>query len=172
MAFSDLLEKVKNSVLDNEEENVSEDSSFFAEEVDALPPDPKPARASNSKTVSPKRVTVAAKPSVKVKKEIKDTLTLMITLPGGVLNMRDPHCGGILVMQAEAIADALVPIICRNPTMYAYFTAGGNSMDYFTLLMALMPVAQTFIQHHIKKTIDDGEEEDLDYSLFQAPVFD
>lgn len=151
----------------------------FEEEYDDLPEleeDPAPARlAETPKETKKKSVKIPTSPpkvTAAIKRQIKDTIVFMLTMTGGTVSMRDQHCGGLVLQQAEPIADALVPIICRNATMLVWFTTGGNYMDYMALIMAMAPIAGGVVSHHITKTVGHDHEEDEygDYN-FSAPAF-
>lgn len=184
MAFQDLLDKVKNGLTDtndaDETNEYQEDSYFDSFDDEILEPDPQPSRLlekpTSKKTPRAKKTPAApVKVTAAKKREIKDFLVLMITMPAATVSMKDPHCGGAFVDNAEAIADALVPLICRNPAMLAWFTSGTGMFDYFVLLQALQPVATTIWQHHVTKSIDHnhnhGEDQYDDISQFRAPTF-
>lgn len=181
MALQNLLDKVKSGMTDSPVVEEVEDLDDFEEEFgfdadDELPADPKPSRVSakpDSKPVK-KRAASPARVTKAKKEEIRDFLVLMITMPAATLSMKDPHCAGAFLDNADRIADALVPLICRNPAMLAWFTTGTGMFDYFILLQALQPVATTIWQHHVTKSIDhdhDHGEENYDYSGFTAPSF-
>lgn len=101
---------------------------------------------------------------------------MLYTLPAWGARVKDPHCGGALLAQRDDIVKALVPIVCRNPAMLAFFTAANAPwMDYLALAQALAPVAQTFWSHHVTHTLghDDetGEGVSVDLSAYAAPVY-
>lgn len=174
MALQDLLDKAKTSLFDNDDpEELPDVETDDILDEDYLPADPKPSRVTAKPAKSPKRTATPTKVTVAKKKEIKDFLILMITMPSATLSMKDPHCAGAFLDNAENIADALVPLICRNPAMLAWFTTGTGMFDYFILLQALQPVATTIYKHHISKSIDHehGEDQYDDYSQFSAPRF-
>lgn len=125
---------------------------------DVLGPDPAPVRASSRGRRESR--TPAAATTAKIRKQVKDSLTVMMGLPAGMISMRDPVCGGALGGQSEAIADALVPIICRNPGMLRWFTEGQGMMDWITLVTAVWPVARTVWDHHSGGGAGEGWTED------------
>jgi hypothetical protein len=140
---------------------------------DLLPPDPKPGR----KARSAGRVRPSApKATVTQKRTVADALTMMITMPAGIVSLRDPVCGNAVLDQAEAIVDRLVPIVCRNPAMLAWFTEGAAYMDWIALTGALAPVVKTIWSHHVTKSLEHeegtgGEHDQVDFNAYTAPVF-
>jgi hypothetical protein len=171
MAFQDLMGKLGGS------KDIDEDSDEpFDDEDDILEPDPAPARTAvkSDKTSKIQNNITIKIPTTKAAKEkfeqeIRDKVYTMIALPGGMLAMvGDVHCGTAITNQAEAIANAMVPIVLRNDYMLKFFMAGdGNFMDYIGLGMALYPVGKAIVDHHIRHV--DQEEELDDYSQYSAP---
>lgn len=172
MAIADALERLKSgfTVSEGEKETpaveVPDDLSSLD---DVLEPDPTPRRREKSAKARPPVTRVTAPQ----KRAIRDQLVFMLTMPAAGLAMRDEHCGGALLAQAEPIADALVPIICRNASMLAWFLGDAAPwMDWLALAMALQPVGASFWAHHIAKTVDEEENEDGSQAdQFRAPAF-
>lgn len=172
MALADLIDRLGGSDADDLDISAPDDLSELGE-ADQLTPDLKPKRAKASK-ISAVR-SAGSKASVAQKRAVHDALTLVLTLPAGAWAMRDPHCGGIAMQQREATINALVPIICRNPTMLQWFTAGdGGWMDWAALIVALQPLASATWSHHVRKIDPDEDRQDaaggggFDLSQFTA----
>lgn len=173
MALADLMDRLGGSDPDDDLDlSAPDDLSELDDAPDRLTPDPKPKRGKATKLTAVR--SAGTKVSVAQKRAVHDALTLVLTLPAGAWAMRDPHCGGIAMAQREATINALVPIICRNPTMLAWFTAGdGGWMDWAALIVALQPLASATWSHHVRK-IDPDEArgpaggEGLDLSQFTA----
>lgn len=168
MALKDMLDRLSgdgDSGSDlTEDEFTAPDDLSSLDAADLLAPDPKPARR------TAKVPRAVGKASAAQKRQVRDALLLVLTPTTGLLAMRDAHCGGAAFAQREAIVDAMVPIICRNPAMLRWFTAvNAPWMDYLALFTALQPVGAAIWQHHIKKdvTVMDGGE-GLDYSAYTA----
>ena len=173
MALQDLLDRLGGSDADELDVGVPDDLSELDDPGDRLTPDLKPKR-SKSKISAP-AASVRGKASAVQKRAVHDALTLVLTLPAGAWAMRDPHCGGIAMAQREATINALVPIICRNPTMLQWFTAGdGGWMDWAALIVALQPIASATWSHHVRKIDPDADDDrsaggaGLDLSQFTA----
>lgn len=174
MAIADLMDRISGRTAgetaeDDVDLEVPDDLSgledFETPDDDLLKPDPKPVRKKAVRVRSVPSKTTAAQ-----KRQIKDNLIMILAPTTGLAAMKDPHCGAMAFKQHEAIADAMVPIICRNPAMLRWFT-GNNSalLDYLALASALWPVASTVYQHHIKKSV--GEHDGgggIDLSAYSA----
>lgn len=164
-----LLNRIKsggNSELDSDTE--SEINSDGMEPEDVLAPDPRPVRGRTSG--APKK---APRPTKAVQQEVHDALKMMMTIPAGMVSFRDPICGGAVLDHADKIAASLVPIICRNPRMLAWFTTGSGYMDILGVMMAFWPVVTTVYGHHVSHSIghEDSHEDQTDYSQYAAPAF-
>jgi hypothetical protein len=193
MALADLL---KSGSVDGDESSaqVPDDASELTgagpdsgAPADDLPPDPQPSRRSKQgrRRMRSATTTASKKATAAEKNAIRDALTMLYTLPAWGLQMRDPHCGGALMTQRDAIVDALVPIVSRNPAMVAFFTAGNAPwMEYLALFQALLPVGQMVWGHHVTHAV--GGEADgmgpgagpgmaggvpVDLSAYAAPSF-
>lgn len=170
MAFDNLIAKLKENVREVPDDmpDIPDDISELDESSDILPPDP-PAARRTAKT--PRKAP--AKPTKAVQTQVADALTMMITLPAGVLAFRDPICGSAILDQADEVVAKLVPIVCRNPAMLRWFTEGAGYLDFFALATALFPIARTIWAHHVTHSIgielDEGESED--FSRYTAPGF-
>lgn len=177
MAIADLIEKTQSMFSNSEggEEpdgvDVPDDASGLMEDVesDILEPDPKPVRkgAAKRRPAAPGKITAGQK------RQLKDSLELMISLPAGAWAMRDPHCGVALLDSSEEIAARLVPLVMRSPTALQWFLGeGAGFMDWIGLAMALRPVVTTVWGHHVSKSVglEEGEQGG-DYSQFTAPTF-
>lgn len=175
MAVGDLIESLgftRREDPDEEIPEVPDDARELLDEEepdDVLPADPKPGRRKS-------RVRLPAgtvKATAAEKRQVKDALALVVKVPAGIVAMRDPICGGALKDQADDIIKAAVPIICRNPTMLAWFTAANAPwLDIVGLMMAFGPVVSTVYSHHVSHTLG-GEESgpDVDLSAYAAPRF-
>lgn len=177
MALTDLIENGK-AYLGNlreggeaEEFDVPDDASELIEEADddLLPPDPKPIRKGPTKRRQPTTKATAAQ-----RRTVQDALVLMITIPAGILQIRDPLCAAAMLDNAENIAAKAMPLIARSPAALAWFLGSGAPwMDWLGLALALQPVAQTIWSHHVTKTLDHDAEEGYgaDFSQYSAPAF-
>lgn len=169
MEFDNLISKLKGNVREVSEDDIPEvPDDISGLDSDVLPPDPPAAR----RTAKSPRKT-AAKPTRAVQNQVADALTMMITLPAGVLAFRDPVCGSAILDQADEVVAKLVPIVCRNPAMLRWFTEGAGYMDFFALATAVFPIARTIWSHHVTHTIGMEEDQDSgeDFNRYVAPGF-
>lgn len=171
MEIDNLISKLKGNVREVSDEmpEVPDDLSGLDEEGDVLPPDPPAAR----RTSKPAR-KAPPKPTKAVQTQVADALTMMITLPAGIMAFRDPICSDAVLEHADNIVAKLVPIVCRNPAMLRWFTEGAGYMDFFALATAVAPVARTIWAHHVAHSIEGEDQEDggeQDYNRYVAPGF-
>lgn len=173
MAIGDLLRGAQSAPAGDESER-DESAPELAD--DTLPEDPKPARRARARSTParssqpPNRVTVAQR------KAVHDALEMMIVLPAGIAELRDPYCGAALSAQADAIVERLTPIVCRNATMLAWFTESAGYLDWLGLATAIWPVVTTVWAHHVTHSIGQEGEGDGgaavdDFSQYTAPAF-
>jgi hypothetical protein len=167
VAITDLISKIKNDVREAEPDDIVVPDDLSGID-DILPPDPPPARKT-SRSSAPK---AAPKPTAAVKRQVADSLTMMITIPAGIAVFRDPVCAGAVLAHVDNIVDKLVPIVSRSPGLLRWFTEGAGYMDWLALATALAPVARTFWDHHAAGgREDDGDRTPDDYSQYAAPAF-
>lgn len=175
MALMDMVNKITGK---EEDPELEEFDGEEYEDEDALEPDPAPARVleavgSTAKTAV-KNVTkarVSAKLNKTQKQKIMDKFAFMMQMPGMMLSMYDPICGGAIANNAMPMAEAMIPIIQRNPEMLEWFLAeGGGFMDYVGVAMAAAPIVGTVYKHHVSKSIGhDHDQEEEDYGIYGIP---
>ena len=144
-------------------------------ERDVSGDDPAPSYASRP---APKVPKVPPKVTAKTKGDMTAAVGMvgMLVLPP--LVKADPFCGGALTENFQAIADALVPLLCRSQKVVSFFTEDASDwMLWFKLAMALAPVVVAVGQHHILKTVkieerldDDGKPTGDLYAVSTAPA--
>jgi hypothetical protein len=177
----DLLEKLGFTRPQSDEDDipdVPDDVSSLTDdepEEEDLPKDPRPARRTAKTGRGRSSGGSATKATPAERRLVKDALTLMIKGPAGFLAMKDPHCGGVALEQADAMVKAFTPIICRNATMLSWFTAAGAPwLDYLAIISAVGPVAGAVWSHHVTHTVDvdqDGQEAPhADLSSYAVPA--
>jgi hypothetical protein len=164
MEIENFISKIKGNV--REVEDAPESPEELDIQDDILPPDPKPARKASPKAAPP-RV------NAQVRKQLKDSLYMMIAIPAGIVAVRDPICGGAVLEHVDNVIDRLIPIVCRNPAMLRWFTEGAGYMDWLGLAAAVAPIAQVVWSHHVTGSLHEEDEEDAadDYSRYAAPAF-
>lgn len=92
-----------------------------------------------------------------IKTEIREEVEAFIALMAVPIVMRDPTCGGSLMQQREAIADALAEIAMTNDTMLRLLQSGGTAMLWLKLVTAVSPVAVTVYHHHVVREVESDE---------------
>ena len=144
-------------------------------EGEQLAPDPQPSRRNRKGRRNGRAAAASTRATKAEQDQVRDALTMLYTLPAWGLQLKDPHCGGALMEQRDAIIKSLVPIVCRNPAMLAFFTAANAPwMEYLALGQALAPVAKTIWSHHVTHTVGDAQgqgEVPVDLSAYAAPRF-
>lgn len=171
MAISDLLERLSAGKESDDSSDVPDDASELLDDEadDLLPPDPPPARTTRAKRTAAPAPRVTARD----RKAVKDGWITLLTVPGGLLSLRDPLCGGAVLDQVDQLAEALTKVTARNPAMLAWFVGDAAPfMDWLAVAMALRPVATTVWAHHVSHSIGGEEEQGApDFSGYTAPVF-
>jgi hypothetical protein len=151
---------------DGADVQIPDDISELDEDV--LPPDPAPARrAKGAKAPKP----AAPKITAGAKRQVSDSVKLLLLVPAGAWAMRDEICGGKAYAIVDDVTDAAVPIICRNPAMLAFFTDGAGWLEWLRLVSALSPLASLIWTHHIIGRGHQEDQEDVDYAQYAAPAF-
>lgn len=123
---------------------------------DELPADPAPSRTSGGKRRARTRGARAAarKTTRQEQDQVRDALTMLLTVPMWAGQMKDPVCGGSVMENRDAIINSLVPIACRHPAALAFLTGSDAPwMEYLALMTALKPVIQTVWGHHVSHSI-------------------
>jgi hypothetical protein len=174
VAISDLLDKLGGGR--DDDLDVPDDASELLddEDGDELPDDPKPARKTSRAKIPGSQV----KATPTERRQVKDALSLLIKGPAAAVSFKDPVCGGAAMQQADQVIKALVPIVCRNPTWLAWFTAANAPwLDILGLITALWPVASTVWGHHFARgRHEHGDDQapgggPVDLSAYAAPSF-
>lgn len=146
--------------------------SIVAEFGESAPAeDPKPGRRPGGKG---RARQAAAKVTAAQRRAVADALEMVITIPAGIVAMRDPVCGPAALEHCDNIVKKLTPIVCRNPVMVEWFTTGAGYLDWLALASALAPVFGTVWSHHVTRPQDreDAHGHDAgepDFSHYTAP---
>lgn len=128
---------------------------------DELPADPAPSRTSGRRRSRTRASRNAQKATRQEQDQVRDALTMLLTVPMWGAQMKDPICGGAVMAEREAIIKSLVPIACRHPAALAFLTGSDAPwMEYLALMTALKPVIQTVWGHHVTHTIGGESEPD------------
>lgn len=131
-----------------------------AGEGDQLPADPAPSRTSSRRRSRTRASRTAQKATRQEADQVRDALTMLLTVPMWAGQMKDPICGGAVMAERDAIIKSLVPIACRHPAALALLTGSDAPwMEYLALMTALKPVVQTVWGHHVSHTIGAQDPE-------------
>lgn len=175
MGITDLLKEHGLISSDKDPERDSSDPDESPEETpvdDVLEPDPKPVRCQKKRGL--KRPSNGDyKATAAEKKKVKDAVDLSLTILGGGISLRDPHCGGAILACSTEASDKAAAIIARNPAWTAWFVGSTGFLDVLGLLAALAPVGKAFWSHHVTHSVggehDHGNDDVPDYAKFHAP---
>lgn len=161
---------------------VTQNEDVIADDVeDALPQSPAPGETPAPAKRRTSRTTAARQPSpgkpntTKLAKEVAADIATLIEGTAVVWGMTDQCCAPTLEAQAKPIADALVPILSRNPKLLAKLASGNMAvmvMQFIGLGRALAPVATSIYHNHVAKVDPMAEEmQDAGLPLDHFPAF-
>jgi hypothetical protein len=99
-----------------------------------------------------------------VPKQVKDDIAGLTGLVGvpilSLLQQIDPYCGSALAQNFEPIVDAALPLICRSERIVRYFSEDKSDwLLWGKLALALKPVGQAILQHHVFRTVEVVRDE-------------
>jgi hypothetical protein len=109
------------------------------------PNDPDPPEAKESK--------VQIRVTKRVRDDIEGKVGMMLAMTAMLLSTKDEICADALSDNGDKIAAKFVPIICKSPELVRWFTKGGNYTAWLDLVMALFPVFQVVMAHHITHSV-------------------
>lgn len=72
----------------------------------------------------------------------------MLAAIGGVLSLRDPHCGTVIVNGAPALGKALGGVARENPRVLAMLDGLTKGGVYGELVFAVLAIALPIAEHH------------------------
>jgi len=102
----------------------------------------------------------------KMKDDVEGQMATVLAFLAMGISTRDPYCGGALTEQADKIAEKLVPIICKSPSMVKWLTRSTSLKDVLELAMVLAPVARAVADHHILHTQTTESVREQDQYLY------
>ncbi len=92
---------------------------------------------------------------------------MLLMVIGGTWASRDPYCGQALVdaipdrgwpadddAVSEGLASSLTELVCGSPELVRWFSAGGRYLKWMSVAMAVQPVVQAMVAHHITHSAD------------------
>jgi hypothetical protein len=97
------------------------------------------------------------KPEIKVTKAVRDDITgklaFWLSIPAEPWLRVDPYCGGVYVDQVDLIAVKMAPLICQSPDLVRWFSKSTTFILWTELGIAVRPVVEAIIAHHVTKRI-------------------
>jgi hypothetical protein len=99
-----------------------------------------------------------------VPQQVKDDIAGLTGLVGipilSLLQQIDPYCGSALAQNFEPTVDAALPLICRSERIVRYFADDKSDwLLWGKLALALKPVGQAILQHHVFRTVEVVRDE-------------
>lgn len=107
--------------------------------------DDKPAK--RKRTRSPGRKTA-----------LTPALTAQLKLVGGLWATRDELCGGVMLEQAPAIAEALNMLAMDDPKIYERLSMASTGGGWVGLFMATSPLLAVVTSHHLAPMVQRRRE--------------
>lgn len=163
-------------------DDVTEDESAVADllipvdppgDDEHLVPDPEPEYRSpglDDRLFAEPDKPATRKVTTAVKKDIKGKLTMLLMVIGGTWASRDPYCGQALVdaipdrpspadddAMSEGLASSLTELVCGSPELVRWFSTGGRYLRWMSVAMAVQPVIQAMVAHHITHSADTDD---------------
>lgn len=108
-----------------------------------------------------------AKVSASQKKAVKVEIMVYAKLAALTFSARDPHCAAVFEAQSEQIADSITDLLARYPGVLDKFQQTGMIGDWLKLFMAVAPVANAVIAHHIIKDPTEGIENGVNNGFYE-----
>lgn len=134
-------------------------------------PDPDPGFEDEGESLASKvagKVRGAAKPvrvTAALRKDVQAKTALLLAMGAGAWQMRDEHCGSVMLESVPEVSKSLADIFCDSPEIVRWFSAGTGYLKWLNLAAALQPVAGAVWGHHVTHSI---ATEDADWSAYAA----
>jgi hypothetical protein len=110
---------------------------------------PRP-RLFGEKKTSPRQRTVKVKPTIPNRKgQFVEPITRLYVTIGGVIAIRDPHCGRVVVQQSEAAAIALDDLAYTDEFTRRILWALTQTGKYGAVFSAHLPISLAILIHHV-----------------------
>ena len=100
----------------------------------------------------PVKVTAA------VRNDITGKLAFWLSIPAEPWLRVDPYCGGVYADQVDQIALKMAPLICQSPDLVRWFGKSTTFIMWTELGIAVRPVVEAIIAHHVTKRIALDEQ--------------
>jgi hypothetical protein len=97
------------------------------------------------------------KPPIKITKAVQADITgklaFWLSIPAEPWLRVDPYCGGAYAGQVDEIALKMAPLICQSPDLVRWFSKSTTFIMWTELGIAVRPVVEAIIAHHVTKRI-------------------
>lgn len=125
-----------------------------ARERAGLDPDAAHLRGRGRRTAAvAKKEDAPIKVTAAVRRDIAGKLAFWLSIPAEPWMRLDPYCGGAYADQVDQIALKAAPLICQSPDLVRWFSKSSTFIMWTELGMAVRPVAEAAIAHHVTKRI-------------------
>jgi hypothetical protein len=122
--------------------------------------DPEPAHLNRRKTRTARepKVKEPVKVTAAVRSDITGKLAFWLSIPAEPWLRVDPYCGGVYADQVDQIAVKMSPLICQSPDLVRWFSKSTTFILWTELGIAVRPVVEAIIAHHVTKRIALDEQ--------------
>ena len=97
------------------------------------------------------------RPPIKITKAVQADITgklaFWLSIPAEPWLRVDPYCGGAYAGQVDEIAVKMAPLICQSPDLVRWFSKSTTFIMWTELGIAVRPVVEAIIAHHVTKRI-------------------
>jgi hypothetical protein len=118
--------------------------------------DPEPrhlVRGRVRRTPRPKDDQPPVKITKAVQADITGKLAFWLSIPAEPWLRVDPYCGRAYAGQVDEIALKTAPLICQSPDLVRWFSKSTTFIMWTELGIAVRPVVEAIIAHHVTKRI-------------------
>jgi hypothetical protein len=126
------------------------------------------------------RKTRPDQPVIKITKAVQADITgklaFWLSIPAEPWLRVDPYCGGAYASQVDEIALKMAPLVCQSPDLVRWFSKSSTFIMWTELGIAVRPVAEAIIAHHVTKRISldsnggvvEQQRGGMDFSAYSA----
>jgi hypothetical protein len=95
----------------------------------------------------------AVKVTATVRADIEGKLAFWLSIPAEPWMRVDPYCGGTYAENVDQIALKVAPLVCQSPDLVRWFSKSTTFILWTELGIAVRPVVEAVIAHHVTKRI-------------------
>jgi len=95
----------------------------------------------------------AVKVTAAVRADIEGKLAFWLSIPAEPWMRVDPYCGGTYAENVDNIALKVAPLVCQSPDLVRWFSKSTTFILWTELGIAVRPVVEAVIAHHVTKRI-------------------